>query len=420
MLVSLFLSPGRLRRPPILALALAVGTAFCLPVAPPFIHSSSAAEIISVRVRERLSRYGAWETSRRYGEVWVPSVDTRWRPYTVGHWVWTDDGWYWQSDEPFGEIVFHYGRWVYDPDLGWVWIEGDEWAPAWVVWRESDDDVGWVPAPPPDVDVVVEDNWWCFVPVAAIGAANLVTVVRPVIENRTLIENTTIINQKVVINEGQKTRTVRIGKQTIPINAGPRLAALPAQVVSKVRAARIEPPKKGSFSAAHLDMAQGAALKKKAVELKPAATQPANPKGIAPKELQQGNEAKGKALPALKPSVGPQNKPASMAKAKKPGSKPVVRQEATTAKTATAKTAVKTQVQKRKLAKRRTVTTAGAGPQRQIRHASVYKAPKAMRPPRAAQMRPRHPAPMRHARPAARPAPRHPACGPRNPRCRKG
>ncbi|TIX08865.1 MAG: hypothetical protein E5V46_24540, partial [Mesorhizobium sp.] len=136
--------------------------------------------------------YGGWRTSSRFGEVWVPSVRPEWRPYTEGRWVWTDEGWYWESAEPFGGIVFHYGRWAYDPELGWVWIAGYKWAPAWVVWRQGSDDIGWAPAPPRIADVAVDEGWWCFAPVVAIGAADLVSVVRPVRENVTIIRNTTI------------------------------------------------------------------------------------------------------------------------------------------------------------------------------------------------------------------------------------
>ena len=28
------------------------------------------------------------------------------------------------------------------------WVPGDQWAPAWVAWRYSDDYVGWAPLPP--------------------------------------------------------------------------------------------------------------------------------------------------------------------------------------------------------------------------------------------------------------------------------
>jgi hypothetical protein len=49
-----------------------------------------------------------------YGLCWRPAVaatDPYWRPYCdSGYWLYTADGWYWQSDYPWGDIVFHYGR----------------------------------------------------------------------------------------------------------------------------------------------------------------------------------------------------------------------------------------------------------------------------------------------------------------------
>ncbi|MER9605728.1 DUF6600 domain-containing protein [Mesorhizobium sp. M0243] len=225
-----------------------------------------AAEI-AVTVRERLSNYGGWRTSSRFGDVWVPSVRTEWRPYTDGRWVWTDDGWYWQSTEPFGDVVYHYGRWAYDPDFGWVWIAGDQWAPAWVVWRQGGNDVGWAPAPP-DVDVAFDDAWWCFVPVAAIGAVDLVRVVRPATENVVIARNTTIINQTVVVNNAPH---VRLGNQVVAINAGPRLQQFPKPVIESIKAARVVPPRKGVFASARLDASRGAEIKRLAGNGTPAA-----------------------------------------------------------------------------------------------------------------------------------------------------
>ena len=45
-------------------------------------------------------------------------------------------------------MVYHYGRWVYDPDAGWLWMAGYVWSPAWVVWRSAGPNVGWMPMPP--------------------------------------------------------------------------------------------------------------------------------------------------------------------------------------------------------------------------------------------------------------------------------
>ena len=96
-----------------------------------------------------LAPYGNWIERPRYGWVWTPShVSSSWRPYQDGRWVWTEDGWTWVSDEPYGWATYHYGRWYDDPDYGWGWVPGDQWAPAWVSWQEADDYVGWAPLPP--------------------------------------------------------------------------------------------------------------------------------------------------------------------------------------------------------------------------------------------------------------------------------
>ena len=73
-----------------------------------------------------------------------------WRPYyDMGQWVQTDNGLYWQSDYKWGDIPFHYGRWVLDPNYGWLWAPDYTWGPAWVFWRqdEADGAIGWAPLP---------------------------------------------------------------------------------------------------------------------------------------------------------------------------------------------------------------------------------------------------------------------------------
>jgi hypothetical protein len=99
---------------------------------------------------DELEPYGQWVWHPRFGYVWLPDdVSPDWRPYTVGHWVSTEEyGWYWDSPEPFAWAVYHYGRWGYDPDYGWFWVPGDTWSPAWVQWRYDDQYVGWAPIGP--------------------------------------------------------------------------------------------------------------------------------------------------------------------------------------------------------------------------------------------------------------------------------
>jgi hypothetical protein len=96
-----------------------------------------------------LAPYGNWIERPNYGWTWTPrSVSASWQPYQNGHWVWTDQGWTWVTDEPYGWATYHYGRWYDDPEIGWTWVPGNDWAPAWVSFQEGGDYVGWAPLPP--------------------------------------------------------------------------------------------------------------------------------------------------------------------------------------------------------------------------------------------------------------------------------
>lgn len=96
-----------------------------------------------------LAPYGNWIEISGGVTVWRPeNINSSWQPYREGYWIWTNDGWYWESNEPFGYITYHYGRWYYDDYYGWIWVPDNQWAPAWVEWRYDDDYIGWAPLPP--------------------------------------------------------------------------------------------------------------------------------------------------------------------------------------------------------------------------------------------------------------------------------
>ena len=97
---------------------------------------------------DRLSGYGSWEYTPEYGRVWVPSVGANWRPYYYGNWELTDWGWTFASADPWGWAAYHYGSWGYGPGLGWYWVPGSVWAPAWVSWRYGGGYVSWCPIGP--------------------------------------------------------------------------------------------------------------------------------------------------------------------------------------------------------------------------------------------------------------------------------
>ncbi|WP_157370483.1 DUF6600 domain-containing protein [Vulgatibacter incomptus] len=101
--------------------------------------------------REPLNSHGRWVQTPEYGLVFVPQRQvevTGWRPYLYGQWAWTSYGWTWVSEEPFGWATYHYGRWDFRAGLGWYWVPGYTWGPAWVAWRFGDAAIGWAPLYP--------------------------------------------------------------------------------------------------------------------------------------------------------------------------------------------------------------------------------------------------------------------------------
>jgi hypothetical protein len=98
-----------------------------------------------------LDAYGSWINIDPYGDVWQPRVSSYWAPFTDGQWVLSNQGWIWDSNEPFGWLVYHYGSWDYRDDIGWYWVPSDDWSPARVQWTEFGDYIGWAPLPPPGV-----------------------------------------------------------------------------------------------------------------------------------------------------------------------------------------------------------------------------------------------------------------------------
>ncbi|HUJ29210.1 MAG TPA: DUF6600 domain-containing protein [Myxococcales bacterium] len=116
------------------------------------------------RAEAQLSSFGRWVDTPEYGRVWIPSgVSGDWQPYTDGRWVYTDWGWSFVSDVPWGPIVFHYGRWGFGVGLGWFWAPGIVWAPAWVSWRYSDGFICWAPFGPAGYAYPREWHGWAVV-----------------------------------------------------------------------------------------------------------------------------------------------------------------------------------------------------------------------------------------------------------------
>jgi len=202
-----------------------------------------------------LATHGSWVEVGSYGHCWRPAgVAVQWRPYCDGEWVWTDCGWYWASDEPWGWACYHYGCWVYDPVYAWVWVPGVEWAPAWVSWRVGGGYVGWAPLPPHGVAIAAAAPQFVFV-----ETGRFTDPVRPrtvIVNNTTILNRTTVINnitretrnlggpapQRVVVNEGPGLTAVQKATaknlHAVPIREAARQASPPAGFSSRTSEAR--------------------------------------------------------------------------------------------------------------------------------------------------------------------------------------
>lgn len=144
-----------------------------------------------------LAPWGSWVNYSPWGYVWCPAgLGFGWRPYTYGEWIWTDDGWFWDSNYEWGWGPFHYGRWGWDAGLGWFWVPGSTWGPAWVTWCWNDDYFGWAPLPPGvgfragfgiSGRPRIPDRYWTFVHGRYFGGRDMDRWILPMERNRTIL-----------------------------------------------------------------------------------------------------------------------------------------------------------------------------------------------------------------------------------------
>jgi hypothetical protein len=188
-----------------------------------------------------LDPFGSWHLSASYGRVWTPSLHViGWHPYAYGHWVYTDFGWTWVSDYEWGAIPYHYGTWVREPELGWVWVPGYVWAPSWVVFRSGPSYIGWAPVPPSfsvGMSFSFSDygpDHFVFVREADFVAPHIHRYALPFARSRVVFNDTTIIKNNiriennVVVNRGLDVRRIeRVARAPVeraPIERVPRAA----------------------------------------------------------------------------------------------------------------------------------------------------------------------------------------------------
>ncbi|HEX9008837.1 MAG TPA: DUF6600 domain-containing protein [Holophagaceae bacterium] len=95
---------------------------------------------------DELDDHGHWVNTSEYGWVWQPDgVAEDWRPYYDGRWAPYAGGMTWISAEPWAYVAYHHGRWHWSVGVGWYWIPGVYYSPAWVAWNYSSGYCGWAP-----------------------------------------------------------------------------------------------------------------------------------------------------------------------------------------------------------------------------------------------------------------------------------
>lgn len=109
---------------------------------------SRSAEYVPREIRaysDDLDEYGEWVDVEDVGYCWRPRVSIEWRPYWRGRWGAYAGGMTWVSDDPWGYVTFHHGRWGWSSRWGWYWIPGVFYSPAWVAWYWTGGYCGWAP-----------------------------------------------------------------------------------------------------------------------------------------------------------------------------------------------------------------------------------------------------------------------------------
>jgi len=178
------------------------------------VQSHAALEVSVDFFHDNLESYGDWREVGDYGYCWQPrDVAPNWRPYNDGRWLFTDAGWTWDSEEPYSWAVYHYGRWARLDRVGWVWVPGTEWGPAWVSWRRGPQHIGWAPLPPDaafdrsvgfsaqvDSDYDIGPSNYSFVAVRDFGSPRLRTVIIEPAGNVTFLRQTKNITRITYVN----------------------------------------------------------------------------------------------------------------------------------------------------------------------------------------------------------------------------
>lgn len=178
-----------------------------------------------------------WRPTKDLAETMIKESDVKeYVPFNNGQWIYTDAGWYFKADTPQEEITSHYGRWTEDENLGYVWLPGKTWSPAWVEMRENQDYVAWAPIPPGTYlegekisQTQINENRYTIVEKKQFIEPSVYKYRYQNVENK----------NKIMIKEMTKTEGVMVKNKTV-INKGPDVADIEKHTGKKIETVKID------------------------------------------------------------------------------------------------------------------------------------------------------------------------------------
>ena len=187
---------------------------------------------------EQLLNLFVWRPATELAKDMIEKSEVKeYTPYANGQWIYTDQGWYFKANTPQEDLTTHYGRWTQDENLGWVWLPGKTYSPAWVDWRQNDDYVAWAPIPPAtyiendavNVKEQINENRYTIVEKKSMMEPSVYKYRYQYVENK----------NKIMIKEMTKTDGVMIKEKTV-INKGPDVTDIEKKTGKKIEVVKIK------------------------------------------------------------------------------------------------------------------------------------------------------------------------------------
>jgi len=203
-----------------------------------FLSEILGIKTVYAQTGEQLLNLYVWRPAKELTETMIEESGVEeYTPYLNGQWVYTDEGWYFKANTSQEDLTSHYGRWSKDKELGWVWLPGKTYSPAWVDWRQNDDYVAWAPVPPGtyiendavNVKEQINENRYTIVEKKSMTEPSVYKYRYQYVENK----------NKIMIKEMTKTDGVMIKEKTV-INKGPDVSDIEKKSGKKIEPVKIK------------------------------------------------------------------------------------------------------------------------------------------------------------------------------------